>query len=339
MQMEIEFTASDELRKALGSLGRSEDLKFSPSSRRLAIPGFSTNRLLVIDVEIDVAASGKQVALTGFMDISSPNLRKPHGVSFIDDDTLIVANREGAATIFRLPAEGMKNASFYMPALQRVLGDQFLRLHSPGSVAVTALGNGLYEALICNNYVHQVTRHILDGKANFAATRSEVLLNRGLSIPDGVAVNGDGRWIAISNHSEHAVYLYEKTPRLNRQSTPDGILRNVLYPHGLRFTPDDSFILVADAGVPFVHVYARNGGSWKGMRNPVGSLRVMDKGTYLKGRYNTQEGGPKGIDIDKGMNVLATTCEHQILAFFDLPPMLQALPPPVMVSDATARPA
>ena len=35
-------------------------------------------------------------------------------------------------------------------------------------------------------------------------------------------------------------------------------------------------------------------------------------------RLNPQEGGPKGIDIDKDMTVLAATCEFQTLAFFDL---------------------
>ena len=44
----------------------------------------------------------------------------------------------------------------------------------------------------------------------------------------------------------------------------------------------------------------------------------MDDATFLRGRYNPEEGGPKGIDVDRDMSVLATTCEHQPLAFFDL---------------------
>ena len=44
----------------------------------------------------------------------------------------------------------------------------------------------------------------------------------------------------------------------------------------------------------------------------------MSDETYLRGRKNPEEGGPKGLDIDAGMRVLATTCEEQALAFFDL---------------------
>jgi hypothetical protein len=60
-----------------------------------------------------------------------------------------------------------------------------------------------------------------------------------------------------------------------------------------------------------------------GERDPVSSFRVLGEVTFRRGRYNPQEGGPKGIDIDCGMNVLATTCEAQPLAFFDLKEVLE----------------
>ncbi len=124
-------------------------------------------------------------------------------------------------------------------------------------------------------------------------------------------MNRERRWIAISNHNTHSVLLYENTPRLSQHSEPDGVLRNLNYPHGVRFTPDDNFILVADAGAPYVNVYAKEGGSWKGNRKPVTSFRVMDETTYMRGRRNPQEGGPKGIDIDNDMTVLVMTCDEQ----------------------------
>lgn len=43
----------------------------------------------------------------------------------------------------------------------------------------------------------------------------------------------------------------------------------------------------------------------------------MDDETFQKGRYNPQEGGPKGLDLHRQSGVLVTTCEHQTLAFFD----------------------
>ena len=44
----------------------------------------------------------------------------------------------------------------------------------------------------------------------------------------------------------------------------------------------------------------------------------MDDDTFLRGRYNTQEGGPKGIDVDRSGRILAVTSEHEPLAFYDM---------------------
>jgi DNA-binding beta-propeller fold protein YncE len=151
--------------------------------------------------------------------------------------------------------------------------------------------------------------------------KSEVLLRKGLAVPDGVCISKDMQWIAISNHDTQCVTLYENTGSLNEQSEPVGFLRGANYPHGLRFTSDGNFILVADAGSPFVHIYAK-GSSWQGAHNPLTSLRVMSEEAFLHGRHNAQEGGPKGIDIDKTSEVIVTTCESQPLAFFELSKIL-----------------
>ncbi|WP_299351180.1 hypothetical protein [uncultured Shimia sp.] len=98
---------------------------------------------------------------------------------------------------------------------------------------------------------------------------------------------------------------------------PDGYLMRLAYPHGLRFTADGRYMFVADAGLPFVHVYARGAG-WEGRRPPVANIRIMSDFDYLKGRYNTQEGGPKGLEIDAQNHLLLVTSEFQPLAAFDL---------------------
>ena len=80
--------------------------------------------------------------------------------------------------------------------------------------------------------------------------------------------------------------------------------------------------ITADAGTPFVRVYAIGSHGWYGAHHPLASVRVMDEKTFLKGHYNPQEGGPKGMDIDNSMNVMVITSAHQRLAFFDLPSIL-----------------
>jgi hypothetical protein len=49
---------------------------------------------------------------------------------------------------------------------------------------------------------------------------------------------------------------------------------------------------------------------------------VIDPQSFRRGRDNAREGGPKGLDVDRHMTVLAITSEWQPLAFFDLAPLL-----------------
>ena len=255
--------------------------------------------------------------------MTSPCFQQPHGLFFIDRETLIVTNRIGSAVLVKVPTRDKSSRRVEVSAVRTITGDQSRQVESPGSVSVFPLGNDLHEVLICNNYVHCITRHVLDAAANFDVTENEVLLREGLNIPDGVAVNPEGRWIAISNHNGHEVMLFDKRRQLSSDSEPDGILQYINYPHGVRFTADDAHVLVADAGSPFVHVFAKGEQSWAGTREPITSIQAVGIETYLRGRYNPCEGGPKGIDVDTEMQVLVATAEHQTLAFFDLPSELR----------------
>jgi hypothetical protein len=218
---------------------------------------------------------------------------------------------------------GTGEHSCELSPLHTIRADQAHYVKTPGSVAVSRIGLELYELLLCNNYVHYVTRHIVDAREGFRVRKNEVLLSKGLDIPDGIAVNEEWSWIAVSNHKAHSVLMFRNGPGLDRASEPDGILRNAIYPHGVRFTADDNFILVADAGAPYLHIYAKNGVDWKGERTPVASIRVMDEKTFLRGRYSPEEGGPKGVDITSNMGMFVTTCHNQVIAFFDLEEVLQ----------------
>jgi len=180
---------------------------------------------------------------------------------------------------------------------------------------------------VCHTYSNVVTRHVLDRAKGYASTRDEVLLHRGLDVPDGICCSADGAWIAVSNHNTHEVLLYRRTSALGPDAVPDGVLRNMICPHGVRFTPDQGYVLVADAHARYVNVYARGASAWDGVRDPVHMAPVLDRATFLRGRSNPEEGGPKGIDVDAGMNVLACTTEFQTLSFFDLDTVLAARAP------------
>jgi hypothetical protein len=112
MVREIEYTASPSVRRAVAALGQTEDVAFSPSNRRLAIAALLRNRITVFDIDIIPSPGGAHVALTGGVELSSPALQDPHGLAFIDDDTVIVMNRESGVALFKLPS-GEKDVASY----------------------------------------------------------------------------------------------------------------------------------------------------------------------------------------------------------------------------------
>src|SRR5262245_58078834 len=93
MVEQIEYAAPPSVTNILGLLGRTEDLRFSPNNRRLAVAGFTRNRISVFDIDITSSGNKTHVTLTGGVELVSRALQYPHGVDFIDDDTVITTNR------------------------------------------------------------------------------------------------------------------------------------------------------------------------------------------------------------------------------------------------------
>jgi len=329
MNDRIDCILSPSARAALAAIGRTEDIMFSPSGRSLAIAGFFANLIAIFAVTIDVSAPRKQVTLGEVVEIEGPALRNPHGLCFLDEQTLAVANREGGVHVFAVPAFGDAAARHPRDPIRTIAGDAATPIRTPGSVASFPLDAHRLELLVCHNYANAVSRHVLDRRQGHASVGDGFLLRRGLDVPDGVCFSRDGAWIAVSNHGTQEVFVYRRTAFLGPESSPDAVLRTVICPHGVRFTADAAHLLVADAHAPFVNVYARGEGGWHGVRDPVRMTRVLEPETHLRGRTNPAEGGPKGIDLHPDANVVACTTEFQTLAFFDLAEMLSRPAPPV----------
>jgi len=276
----------------------------------------------MIDISFTDKVTHKTVSLDDCVEIASSAFREPHGLFFVDNDTIVVANRLGDASILKVPPKNIGTPSVTLNPITSIRGSVFHRLKSPGSVSVVDRGHGLYDVLICNNYIHRVTRHTVDSNHGYRITANHLLLHQHLNVPDGVAVSKNRRWIAISNHKTHSVLLFDNSRPLNRWSEPSGVLGDMAYPHGLCFGFDDRCLFVADAGAPYVHVFESNLACWQGDRKPVTSIKVLDDSTFFRGRSNQEEGGPKGLDVDTDMGILVTTCEHQVLAFFETVGML-----------------
>jgi hypothetical protein len=326
---QLPYSVAGRVQEVVAALGRTEDVRFSPGLQRLAVAAYTSNRVVVFDIRIESSQGKTEVALTGGVDLSSPAVHGLHGLAFIDDDTIVVTSRERDVAIFSLPPGEPHVPSSEVLPLATWTGDR-----GASTVSVSPIEKDLYEVLICDNAAHSVTRHVVERHAVSVRRSSELLLRKHLSIPDGVSVSPDRRWMAVSNHGTHNVLMYERASRSFPDADPDGILRRVYYPHGLCFSPDGDYLFVADAGAPYVHVYARHPDDWRGVRYPIASARVMDDALFRQGHSNPQEGGPKGLDI--AADVIVLTSEYQPLAFFHAPTLLHHARHSASHSESTA---
>ncbi len=301
---------------ALAAVGRTEDLSFSPANDRLALAAFERGSIVLVGVRVAPPPS-PAIELLDVVDLALPNGGYPHGLDWLDDETLVVADREGSIAVVRLRLDHHGRPAAFEPC---PLEGGFSGTRSPGSVVVVPDEGGGPEVLVCNNYAGTVTGHRVSPGASsdaLAVRDDRILVRRWLDVPDGVAISADGRWLAVSNHIPHLVMVYDRRLPFGPDRAPDGVLRGVQYPHGLAFSDDGGHLLVADAGRPLVVAFAATDGSWSGSRLPVAVLRAMDDATFERGRVRPQEGGPKGLALDRTGTVLAVTSEHQTLAIHD----------------------
>jgi hypothetical protein len=299
---EIAFEAPGAVRETLARLGRTEDVRFAPGGRRLAIACYERNSIAIADLTI---AGHGSITVERVQEYRSDALRDPHGVDFVDPETVVVANRVSGLSAFRL-AEG--DALVPIATLGR---DVHHVPRVPGSVAVRP--GDRPEILVCDNAESVVARYVLDAGS---IAGGELVASRWLDLPDGLSLAGDERLLAVSSHDTHSVVIHALEGRAD--ADPIAVLRGVRYPHGLRFFGEDRYVVVADAGAPFVHVFSRPHAGWGGVEYPAFSLRVMDDELFTRGHHNLQEGGPKGVDVHPATEILAVTCEERSLAFFDL---------------------
>lgn len=319
----LAFEAGPAEHRALESLGRTEDVRFSPSSRRLALAGFYSDRVLVLSTRIVPAGETYRVICDGPVMLTSPAFRHPHGLAFLDDETLLVASRYGGVAVFALPPPAAGSAELRLDPIRTLRGTRLGLRFNPGSVdVIQGEEAGRTRVLVCSNYSDSVTSHSLSADDGFDARYDGVLLKRGLSTPDGISVSSDQKWIAVSNHDDGTVRIFERGPGLGPRSEPAGLLRGLAEPHGLRFTPDGRHLIVADASGPWLHVFASEDGDWRGPRDATRPVRTLDEETFQRGLAAPNDGGPKGITLDGEARVVATTCEFQVLAFFDLQRLL-----------------
>ena len=315
----IDLDIPDSIKTALNKLGKTEDLSFSPDHRKLALVGYLFNRILLLDIKVSKKKDKRQIVISNYLEICSSSFKNPHGVAWINNKTIVVANRMGGAFLLALPSKSKakdQNRVWLTPF--RTLPPLTPKNTSADCVTAHAIGKGFYEILLCSNNGHYISSHLINTKQDFHVESSCILLKHKINVPDGVALSDNRAWIAISNHHSHTVFIYKNLKSLNPDTPPDAILHGLHFPHGIKFVEDTHFLFVSDAGGPFVYCYYSKTGEWSGHYQPVSKFRVMHHETFLKGHVNPQEGGVKGVAFFKNSYIMAVTCQEERLTFFDL---------------------
>lgn len=311
------------MRRLIARIGRTEDVRLSPDSRRLALAAFASNQVFLFSISIDATEALPKVWIPDCTVLRSPSFAQPHGLSFLDDEHLLVCNRAGNVDILRLPAPSPHRSELDLQPIATISGrgTVFAKVQSPGSAAAYRLADDSWRVLVCNNFWNFLSAHRVRLGDGVGIAHQPPLRDFRLRIPDGIAVSRDRAWIAVSNHVDGEVLVYRNEERLADAVGPAAVLRGSVCPHGLGFTRDGD-LLVADAASQFLHVYRRSGTEWSGVCDPERSIRMLDDETFLDGRYDTREGGIKGVEIDRSGRLLITSHRLDPLGFYDLPALL-----------------
>ncbi len=316
---------------------RTEDIRFSPSGRRLAVAS-TDNCLLIYAVDLTM----RPIRIELEMELRSLSLLVPHGVEFLSEDKLVVANRNGNLSFFQIsPLSDWHNwhrclqiesifevqsPLFGLTDQKRMLRDREL-FCGPGSVRF--FNNTLY---VSCNYLNTVSTFFcqLDNE-KLSVQEGIVIAHHGLEVIDGIALSQDGNLMALSDHDNHRVVIYRRTmnpsellgrPHFSIICSLTDI--DMHYAHGLCFDRTGNALFVADAGGRYINVF-KNNGDWD-MDMLKSSVKII--GVDLEAFNKTQdsvnekfrilEGGEKGLDIDPSGRIMVTTCNNQTIRFFEI---------------------
>jgi len=302
---------------------RSEDLRFSPSGRLLAV-ATTQRRILLFGVEL----AARPVQAEFLTALVSADLVAPHGVDWIDEAALVVACRGGGGfAFFEIPRTNRWEPETEIRTVSIVRSKWF---GAPGETRhlrarpiITGPGSArIHDGCIYagSNKSNTITRHrILE---RFSCDDGELIAQEDIEIPDSAAVSPDGAWLAVGDHDHHRVLIFRAG-----EAQPCGQLSDprMRYPHGVAFDQSGMALISTDAGGRGLYVFHAPGGAWNLTRAAAASCAegvaetVFDRvQSETAESFRALEGGTKGIDLSRDGRVLATTCRGQTLRFFAL---------------------
>jgi hypothetical protein len=286
-------------------MDRTEDIKFSPSGKKLAIASYTLGSIFIFDIYID----GNNISVLDYYEVKCNDYKSFHGIDWINENVIIISSRSSClCPIVKLPLKNPNRIIKLKPV-------KMIENYMAGSSAVKVLNldDNLIELFFSSSSLNIVSKHTLN-KNTFEIIEENIILEK-LSCPDAINISNDKKWIAISNHNKSNVLIY-KNENINKNSVPSAILRseNLIFPHGLCFYNNNLFL--TDAGSNNIFVFKNINGDWCGDISAEFSIEPMSIEDYNISKINPKEGGAKGLDIFG--NILAITSGNCPLTFFSL---------------------
>ena len=248
---------------------------------------------------------------TPYCSIRGPEsrLNYPHDVSFSlsgSTELLAVAQRAGSISVYE---KSRMDDKFGREPVFEIYGKKTRLNHSDG-VAFVPPDNDYLAA--CNLVAASISfyRRTPGSSLGFNARPVFVLKHRSLSHPDGLAFSQCGQWLAVANHGNHTVSIFQRRKmmfpfgRLRYGPRPVTIIADpaMRFPHSVAFTPETNHLVVTNAGANYFSVYRpeQRNSALRWSQSPVLQKTVGPESIFKTvNASNKMEGGPKGVAVSK----------------------------------------
>lgn len=284
-------------------LNRPEGIDFSPSGDCIAVANSNLNSIVIYN-RIGTSGSNYETKPSSTIEGSQSHLNYPHDVSFSPDGKhLAVANRYGnSVTIYKKN----KNGSFHStPTVE--IGAPKVKFSGAGAVAYSPKRKILAVADSYNNAVL-----LFRYKNNHYEKKPYCILElSSLEIPDGLCFSPDGKRLAISYHSTHAIAIFKRSKYSSYlfNSDPECLIKcdELKYPHSVSFHPSNQYLVISSAGgTSSVNVFKKQSeGSPQFTSSPVQTIVTYNPQTIYMQRECPDECGAKGIALSKDGKTIA----------------------------------
>lgn len=306
-RFELEPVSIQSLRPK-GKLERFEGLAFSTSGDTLGVATADTNSVLLYRRTDNGTFEDTPYIRLGGLDY-------PHDLSFSmcgSDELLAVAQRTGALALFR--TNGVKTPE---PVFE-ISGAEAKLTQSDGVAFVPPYNDYLAACNLGTSSISFYPRLSLS-PLRFALKPGFELTHASVVHPDGLAFSQCGRWLAIANHGNGSVSIFQRRSKffaagkLKYGPEPVTIIedKSLRYPHSVAFTPRTNHLIVTNAGGNFFSTYeprrSHFGLRWN--QEPSTQTIVGDEKTFRTvNSDNKMEGGPKGLAVH-GNNIAVCSPE------------------------------